>query len=486
MLSTPPRRDVFHASPEQVRGAASAILARSGLAPIEALELLPRETANPSYLAAAGPRRYVVKLAQRHPDTLAQQTRIANGVRAVSGLPIPEHLAHASPGDPLPLLILEWLPGESLWQLFHARQDGVVRDVARAWGAGLAELHRTRLPSELPSQVTPRAHRGFAAWIRGILLAPTSDAERASGWSDDDGRALAAHVTPHFARLAEASRPGLTKADQDLRDVLACIEPAPRISGWLDWERVGTGDTLWEIAWLRVRLTMLGLDALWSPFRSGYESIAPALDEKDARLALYVLDSYVGGRERAHPYAVYVILHEIGHAIAKLYRERVLLQYRKDIATYNGLVDQVNRVVADFNRGQQVLAEDRPMKTSERRELERQQQALEAEIVRVKRLLGNARWQLGKMEKIAAAPTPMEQLYAQLPRALDGPTPYGRTDVSESFAESFALFHVDPDSLRRIAPEVHAWFASGEHLKLSNGPEGETGTHADAQASGQR
>jgi hypothetical protein len=184
-------------------------------------------------------------------------------------------------------------------------------------------------------------------------------------------------------------------------------------------------------------------------------------------LAFSDADSYVGGRERANPYAVYVILHEIGHAIAKLYRERVLLQHRKDIATYNGLVDQVNRVVAEFNRGQDVLAADRSMKTSERRELERRQQALEAEIVRVKRLLGDARRQLGKMEKIAAAPTPMEQLYGQLPRALDGPTPYGRTDVSESFAESFALFHVDPDSLRRVAPEVHAWFASGEHLKLS-------------------
>lgn len=197
-------------------------------------------------------------------------------------------------------------------------------------------------------------------------------------------------------------------------------------------------------------------------------------------------DSYVGGREGAHPYAVYVILHEIGHAIAKLYRERVLLQYRKDIATYNELVAKVNGAVADFNREQQVLETDRPMKQGERHELERRQQALEAEIVRVKALLGRARRQLGKMEKIAAAPTPMEQIYGQLPHALEGPTPYGRTDVSESFAESFALFHVDPDSLQRISPEVHAWFASGEHLKLSTGPESETEADAEAQAPGER
>jgi hypothetical protein len=74
------------------------------------------------------------------------------------------------------------------------------------------------------------------------------------------------------------------------------------------------------------------------------------------------------------------------------------------------------------------------------------------------------------MEKITSGPTPMEQLYSQLPRALDGPTLYGRTDVSESFAESFALFHVHPDSLQRISPDVQAWFASGAHLELSDGP----------------
>jgi hypothetical protein len=26
---------------------------------------------------------------------------------------------------------------------------------------------------------------------------------------------------------------------------------------------------------------------------------------------------------------------------------------------------------------------------------------------------------------------------------------------------------VDPGSLRRLSPEVHAWFAAAEHLKLS-------------------
>jgi hypothetical protein len=187
-------------------------------------------------------------------------------------------------------------------------------------------------------------------------------------------------------------------------------------------------------------------------------------------LAFTDTDSYVGQPDRAYPYSVYVILHEIGHAIAKLYRERVLLQYQKDVETYNELVTRVNRSVDEYRLGEQAILAGAPMKSSERRALDERQRALSEEISRVKRLLSSARRQLRKMEKITSGPTPMEQLYSQLPRALDGPTLYGRTDVSESFAESFALFHVHPDSLQRISPDVQAWFASGAHLELSDGP----------------
>lgn len=47
---------------------------------------------------------------------------------------------------------------------------------------------------------------------------------------------------------------------------------------------------------------------------------------------------------------------------------------------------------------------------------------------------------------------------------LRGPTPYGATSLSESFAESFALFRADPEALSRVAPRVHEWFLRGGHL----------------------
>lgn len=45
------------------------------------------------------------------------------------------------------------------------------------------------------------------------------------------------------------------------------------------------------------------------------------------------------------------------------------------------------------------------------------------------------------------------------------PTDYGNSSPQESFAESFALFHVDPGALERTRPDVYRWFAEGGHLR---------------------
>ena len=52
---------------------------------------------------------------------------------------------------------------------------------------------------------------------------------------------------------------------------------------------------------------------------------------------------------------------------------------------------------------------------------------------------------------------------------LDGapaPTEYGNVSNRESFAESFALFHVDPAALKRTRPAVFRWFDEGGHLSV--------------------
>jgi hypothetical protein len=48
-----------------------------------------------------------------------------------------------------------------------------------------------------------------------------------------------------------------------------------------------------------------------------------------------------------------------------------------------------------------------------------------------------------------------------------GPTDYGDSSPHEAFAESFALFHIDPDALKRTLPRVYAWFRSGGHARAA-------------------
>ncbi|MCA9569304.1 MAG: hypothetical protein KC656_15755 [Myxococcales bacterium] len=59
---------------------------------------------------------------------------------------------------------------------------------------------------------------------------------------------------------------------------------------------------------------------------------------------------------------------------------------------------------------------------------------------------------------------PTHAAYASIPGAVPGPTAYASTSVIESFAESFMLFHLDPEALKAVTPQVHAWFAAGSHL----------------------
>ncbi len=44
------------------------------------------------------------------------------------------------------------------------------------------------------------------------------------------------------------------------------------------------------------------------------------------------------------------------------------------------------------------------------------------------------------------------------------PTPYGRQDAHESFAEAYALHRLDPAALAEVMPEGSAWFSEGKHL----------------------
>jgi hypothetical protein len=47
-----------------------------------------------------------------------------------------------------------------------------------------------------------------------------------------------------------------------------------------------------------------------------------------------------------------------------------------------------------------------------------------------------------------------------------GPTRYADFDIGEAFAESYALYKLDPQALRRIDPPLYKWFASKAYMDM--------------------
>jgi hypothetical protein len=167
--------------------------------------------------------------------------------------------------------------------------------------------------------------------------------------------------------------------------------------------------------------------------------------------------SYVGALDRAVPYSVFVILHEVGHALARAERRQLLLQRREEVESY-----EISRASHQESTREYALTPDVGPAARTRRP------DLEDEIARTSLEL---RARFGKIQKLDAELEALrtglagvEKRYAALPAALGGPTSYGRISAKESFAEAFALYHVDPDSLRWIAPQVHTWFEASTHL----------------------
>jgi hypothetical protein len=66
-----------------------------------------------------------------------------------------------------------------------------------------------------------------------------------------------------------------------------------------------------------------------------------------------------------------------------------------------------------------------------------------------------------------ATDSPVLRAFLDAKAGAPGPTDYAGSSAAEAFAESFALFHIDPDALRRTLPRVHAWFKSGGHEKAA-------------------
>lgn len=169
------------------------------------------------------------------------------------------------------------------------------------------------------------------------------------------------------------------------------------------------------------------------------------LDGCPARITLYPAGAqfnrylFVGDVDAPRNAVLFPLLHEIGHAVERTPARRALCAAESQLAAADRLKDEALRL-----RGQ-------PARYNAL--VERQEEL----ILRHNELVREA-------EQLKDG-GPVITAYLRALRGLPPPTDYGRESPQESFAESFALFHADPNALLRARPSVHRWFAAGGHLK---------------------
>ena len=147
--------------------------------------------------------------------------------------------------------------------------------------------------------------------------------------------------------------------------------------------------------------------------------------------------TFAGEARAALPATVTAILHELGHALHFSPYRNALCRSARLVKAYNKKVNQVNR--ASGSKRQRLNQElNQDLKTVNRSK------------ATIKRLNGKG---------------PVLKAYLKIRGKQKGPTPYGESSAAESFAESFALYRVDPKALKRVFPKVYKWFKNKGHLK---------------------
>lgn len=193
------------------------------------------------------------------------------------------------------------------------------------------------------------------------------------------------------------------------------------------------------------------LDKVWGQYH-GQVGEDPSVEAREIRLfdtsPGYDTSLFIGEPGRFYPIPVMCLLHEIGHAIADYARIRTARTRSRLIEQQNKLADQWNGLRAAGR-----LSDERAA------DLQKQMDAVKAEEAQHEPLYQSIKARYKREEG------PVHAAYLLARGSDKGPTPYGRTDIEESFAESFALYKADPSALKRVYPGLYEWFAAGRHIQ---------------------
>jgi hypothetical protein len=128
-----------------------------------------------------------------------------------------------------------------------------------------------------------------------------------------------------------------------------------------------------------------------------------------------------------------VMIHEMGHLIAN----QPIVDFDR---RYNAIINVYNQKVSQYNNQNTA--------------------ALEMDIEEL-----GSRLQVMQKNPVRR-PGPIIEAFGTHRTFDKGPTEYSNESPQEAFAESYALFKLDPEALERIDPNLYQWFASGAYLDL--------------------
>ena len=244
------------------------------------------DTANPNVIAYSNERRYVVKVTQRHPDTLERQLEIANAVRDETDLPIPLHHCCANKGDRFPLMIMDWLPGEQFRTALTSAEGSDLRRLCANLGECLAIFHDPNLLA-----LVTEPDNMFPSWLyarTSAVLQEIARNQRLDSVLSFDVVAVRSYLDARFDHLTTLAIPSLAKADLDMRDFL--VHPnSLEITGMLDWERVTKGDGAYALALIYFRLWLNGKLGGWQDFCEAYNRLAVVAAKQSPQAEFYLM-----------------------------------------------------------------------------------------------------------------------------------------------------------------------------------------------------
>lgn len=263
------------------------LLQRKGLPQCRELEpVSDGDTANPNVIAYSSEHKYVIKVTQRHPDTLDQQLEIANAICDVTDLPIPHHHCCANKGDRFPLMIMDWLPGEQLRTALASAEESDLRRLCANLGECLAVFHDPNLFA-----LVTEPDNMFPSWLyarTSPVLREIARNQRLDSVLPFDVVAVRSYLDARFDHLTTPAIPSLAKADLDMRDFL--VDPHSfEITGMLDWERVTKGDGLYALALIYLRLWLNGKLGGWKDFCEAYNRLAAVPASQCPQVEFYLM-----------------------------------------------------------------------------------------------------------------------------------------------------------------------------------------------------